>query len=335
MANYVITGGLGFIGSHLTSRLLEKPDAHVIVVDSRIHPVVSLDDLLRQIQGNRPGQLDVRILTVEDYRHDGPLEAIYHFASVVGPAEVLKHAGFITESIVRDTYIVARLALEKKAKLVYVSTSEVYGGGDHGLCEEESPRVIKGPVSARQEYAAGKLACEVAIFNLCQQRNLQAVTIRPFNVSGVRQLGQGGFVLPRFVGQAILGLPLTVFGDGRQVRAFTDVRDVASGILTAGDRGENGKVYNVGNPANRINIRELAELVVTVTGSSSPIRMIDPAAIYGSSYRDAPDKFPKAERLMALGWTPQWRLSQTVEAVHAALRDMPLDLMKRVAGLEP
>jgi len=334
MSNYLVTGGLGFVGSHLTSALLDDPEARVTVVDNLTQQVLPSEEVVGQIVRGRPGTLDVRIESVADYRPGCRCDVIFHLASVVGPAAVLKHAGYITESIVRDTYTMIRLAQEQGARLVQISTSEVYGGGDHGFCEEDSPRVIRGPASARQEYAAGKLACEVAILNLCQAEKLDAVVLRPFNISGVRQLGQGGFVLPRFVGQAILGLPLTVFGNGSQVRAFTDVRDVASGIVAAGQRGKSGEVYNVGNPDNRTTIGDLAKLVVKVTGSTSPIRSLDPTTIYGQAYRDAPDKFPTADRLRSLGWQPKWRLAQTVESVHAWLLDMPRSQMKRVAGLE-
>jgi UDP-glucose 4-epimerase len=334
MPTYLVTGGLGFVGSHVTSALLEDAEARVTVVDNLLQQALPSEEVVAQIIRGRPGVLDVQIESVADYQPHSRFDVVFHLASVVGPAAVLKHAGYITESIVGDTYRMIRLALKHGARLVHISTSEVYAGGDHGFCEEDAPRVIRGPASARQEYAAGKLACEVAIFNLCQAEKLDAVVLRPFNISGVRQLGQGGFVLPRFVGQAILGLPLTVFGSGGQVRAFTDVRDVASGILAASQRGKSGEVYNVGNPDNRISIGELAQLVVEVTGSSSPIRSIDPTTIYGTAYRDAPDKFPTADRLRSLGWQPKWRLAQTVEAVHAWLLDMPRATMRFVAGLE-
>lgn len=334
MSNYLVTGGLGFIGSHLASTLLEDPDANVTAVDNLLNQALPPEEVIGQVTHGRPGSFDVQIQPVADFRSERRWDVIYHLASVVGPAAVLKHAGHITESIVRDTYAMIRLAQEHGARLVNVSTSEVYGGGVEGMCEEETPRVIKGPASARQEYAAGKLACEVAIFNLCENRKLDAIVIRPFNTCGVRQLGQGGFVLPRFVGQAILGQPLTVFGEGKQVRAFTDVRDVASGIQLAAERGQSGAVFNIGNLDNRITIHELAELVVRVTGSSSPIRQLDGTAIYGNSYRDAPDKFPNAERLKALGWSPRWSIAQTIEALFAVMRDLPVDTMKRLAGLD-
>jgi len=334
MPNYLVTGGLGFIGSHLASLLLEDADARVTVVDNLQGQVLPAEYVIEQITAGRSGTLDVTIATVHEYKPDQPFDVIFHLASVVGPAAVLNYAGYITESIVRDTYAVIRLAQACSARLVNISTSEVYGGGDHGFCEEETPRVIKGPASARQEYAAGKLACEVAIANLSRAEALNAVTVRPFNVSGVRQLGKGGFVLPRFVAQALLGLPLTVFGDGTQVRAFTDVRDVAAGILVAASKGECGGVYNVGNLQNRTTIRELAETVVRVTESPSEIRFIDPKKLYGLRYEDAADKFPDSTRLICLGWQPRWRLPETVATVAASFQEMEPEWVPRAAGLE-
>lgn len=313
--------------------LLKEASNRVTVVDNLQGQTLSKEYLIDQITAGRPGKLEVNVEAIADFCPRRSFDKIYHLASVVGPAAVLNHAGYITESIVRDTYIAIRLAQKSSSRLVNISTSEVYGGGDHGLCEEDAPRVIRGPASARQEYAAGKLACEVAIENLCREKKLNAVTVRPFNVSGVRQLGRGGFVLPRFVGQALLGLPLTVFGDGSQVRAFTDVRDVASGIEFAGERGERGAVYNVGNPRNRITIRELAKLVVQSAASTSEIRFTDPKCLYGERYQDAPDKFPDSGRLIGLGWQPEFRLAQTVADVIASFRQMPDRLMRQVTGL--
>jgi UDP-glucose 4-epimerase len=334
MKRLLVTGGLGFIGSHVASLLLEDPLAHVTIVDNLQGQLLPQDYVIEQIIAGKPGKLDVTVSAVSDFVTEEKFDAVFHLASVVGPATVLDHTGFITESIVRDTYVVIRLAQQSRARLVNISTSEVYGGGDHGLCEEDTPRVIKGSASARQEYAAGKLACEVSIANLCRAGLLEAVTIRPFNVSGIRQLGKGGFVLPRFAGQALRGSPLTVFGDGSQIRAFTDVRDVASGILLAAQRGANGQAYNVGNPSNRTTIRELAELVVRSTGSKSSIQYVDPKSLYGNGYEDAADKFPDATRLIRLGWQPQWDLAQTVAAVVDSLRAMPIDLVERVTGVQ-
>jgi UDP-glucose 4-epimerase len=333
MPQYLVTGGLGFIGSHLAHLLLADPQATVTVVDNLQGQVLSPGAVIDQIAADRPGKLIVRRESVAEFSSDEPFTAIFHLASVVGPTAVLKYSGHIVESIVRDSYAVVRRAQHNGARLVNVSTSEVYGGGDKGHCREDSPRVIHGPASARQEYAAGKLACEVAIANLCRDGKLDAVTIRPFNVAGVRQLGLGGFALPRFVGQALLGMPLTVFGDGAQLRAFTDVRDVAAGIILAAMRGERGAFYNVGNPRNRTSIRALAELVVHETDCGARIEFVNPRELYGSRFEDAPDKFPEAGRLADLGWDPRYTLAQTVQDVVAWFQTMPPGEIRRIAGL--
>ena len=245
----------------------------------------------------------------------------------------LAKSGFIAESIVRDAYVAIRLAQKTGALLVNVSTSEVYGGGINGLCKEDTPRVIRGVASARQEYAAGKLAVEVATENLCREGNLDAVTIRPFNVAGPRQSGRGGFVLPRFIGQAILGLPLTVFGDGRQLRAFTDVRDVAAGMTQCASRGTSGTVYNLGNPANRISISELADRVLEVCGSAVGKRHLDPRELYGHSYAEAADKFPDAGAMLRLGWEPAYGLDETIRDTFHMMRELPQEDLLKLSGL--
>ena len=348
--HYLVTGGLGFIGSHLVRELLRDPDAVVTAVDDLSGTVLDAATTIGQITSARPGQLVVRCQSVANFEETSadPLEnsfpermrvgfydTIYHLASIVGPAAVLKKAGHIAESILRDTHVVIRLAQRFGARFVNVSTSEVYGGGLNGLCREDSPRVIRGTASARQEYAAGKLAAEVAVENLCRLGQLDAVTIRPFNVAGIRQSGRGGFVLPRFLGQAILGEPLTVFGDGSQLRAFTDARDVAAGMIFCAQHGGTGRAYNVGNPASRTSIRELAEKVIEVTGSNSEICHIDPKELYGETYAGAPDKFPDSGALMDLGWRPLYGLSDTIRDTYLAMRELPAEELLALAGLTP
>jgi UDP-glucose 4-epimerase len=357
----LVTGGLGFIGSHLVHALLRDPDVVVTVVDDLSGMVLDAATTLDQIQSDRPGKLLLHCMTVEEYERESvgsrdvsyvdrsatvsfrsamrksgernPFDTIYHLASIVGPAAVLKRAGHIAETIIRDSYVAIRLAQRHDARLINISTSEVYGGGVNGLCREDTPRVIRGDASARQEYAAGKLAAEVAIENLCRAGELDAVTIRPFNVAGTRQAGRGGFVLPRFIGQAILERPLTVFGDGSQVRAFTDVRDVTAGMMLCAQRGKSGRAYNVGNPGNRISIGELASHVIAVTGSRSEIVHLDPRELYGKAYAEAADKFPDAGELMGMGWRAAYSLDQTIRDTYLAMRELPESGLLALSGL--
>ena len=334
MTRILVTGGLGFIGAHLAERLLEDRDSHVTIVDDLSGAVLAPDELLVEIQGNRPGHLEAYLQPIESFRTSERFETIYHLASIVGPAAVLKRSGLITQAIVRSTYHVLELAMQSGARLVNVSTSETYGGGLNGYCREDTPRVIRGRATARQEYAAAKLAVEVSVENLSAFGELDAVTVRPFNVSGPRQSGRGGFVLPRFIGQAILGQPLTVFGDGNQVRAFTDARDVVTGLILCAECGRRGTAYNVGNPHNRVSIDQLADQILAVTGSLAGKEYVDPKTIYGAAYAEAADKYPDATRVMELGWNPAYRLVDTIRDTFQYMRRLPKHTLAEVAGVQ-
>ncbi|HEX2252204.1 MAG TPA: NAD-dependent epimerase/dehydratase family protein [Thermoanaerobaculia bacterium] len=335
----LVLGGFGFLGSHLVEHLLAEPGNQVHVIDNLSSSPLPLPDLLAEIGDaeRHGGRLTWSVESVDAYCGNGASawawDEIYHLASLVGPAGVLGHAGAIASSVIHDAARVAALALATGARLLFVSTSEVYGGGRDGLCSEEMPKLVPSGASPRLEYALGKLAAETSLVNLCRARGLAAVIVRPFNISGPRQSGAGGFVLPRFVGQALAGEDLTVFGDGLQVRAFTNVRDMAAGVVAALRRGHPGEIYNLGNPANRCSILDLAEEVREVTGSGSGIRMVDPRDIYGPLYAEAHDKFPdpaKAER--ELGWRPAATRRETVAETVAYMRRLPRPLLHRLRG---
>ncbi|MBZ0293577.1 MAG: NAD-dependent epimerase/dehydratase family protein, partial [Anaerolineae bacterium] len=303
--------------SHLVERLL-RDGHHVHVVDNLSTSPLPLDLLLNQM-GN-PERLSYDVCDFHTWRRDLNIEQIYHLASPVGPAGVLKHTGHIVSQIVRDSYHAAALAVEYSAKLLDVSTSEVYGGGINGLCSEDMPRIIQAETTSRLEYAVGKLAGETALLNLAQISDLELVIIRPFNVAGPRQSEQGGFVLPRFVQQALRGEALTIFGSGEQVRAFTHVRDIVNGLVLAMERGSG--VYNLGNPANKISIRLLAAKVVSATGSKSRAIFTDGQSIYGPLYSEAHDKFPSSRKAMTeLGWQPSQSIDDTIADVVAYHRE--------------
>lgn len=330
----LVTGGFGFIGSHLTQLLLADPSARVLVVDNLSTSPLPLDRLLDEL--GHPKGLEYRICDIDDFCQDwdgGPFDEIYHLASVVGPAGVLPHAGRIAASILRDTLVVAELAHRTGARLVDVSTSEVYGGGQEGFCSETMAKIVPPEPSARLEYAVGKLAAETALLNQCRTRGIRARIVRPFNVSGPRQSGRGGFVLPRFVAQALAGAEITVFGDGTQIRAFTHVRDQAAGIICAMRAGRDGEVYNLGNPDNRCTILDLAHDVLEVSRSSSRIVHVDPKTVYGPLYEEANNKFPDARKAMAeLGWRPRFGRRETVVQTIEYMRALPLALLEHLSG---
>lgn len=315
--NVLVTGGFGFIGGHLVSALLTRGDV-VHVVDDLSSSPVSHDWLLSQLPPEQRARLSYDLATVEEFAEDrwpGDLryDSIFHLASPVGPAGVLRFGGEMVREIVRDTYHLIDRCLTDKSRLIDVSTSEVYGGGQSGLCAENTEKRIPPDTTIRLEYAVAKLAAETAIINKVQVAGLDASIIRPFNVAGPRQSPVGGFVLPRFIRQAHFGRPLTVFGDGMALRAFTHVQDLVDGLVLVGDAGRPGVAYNIGNPANRISILELAHLVVDVTGSSSDIVLIDPRTVYGPLYAEANDKFPEPGRaIKELHWAPHRSVRETV-----------------------
>ena len=299
-----VTGGAGFIGSHVAGLLVDAG-----------HEVHVVDDL----RGGRNAVPGARLHAVAVSRWDPParLGAVVHLAGPVGPVGVLSEAGRIVPAVVSDALAVAGWALRAGCPLVYASTSEIYGP-QGGACSESLPRVTVAGHSARMEYAVAKLAAETMLLNT---GGLDARVVRPFNVAGPRQRPEGGFVIPRFARQALAGEPLTVYAPGTQLRAFTHVSDVAAGIVAMLDRGEPGLVCNLGNPDNLTTVADLARLVLERSGSASRVLVVDPADLWGPGFREAADKWPDASLAEArLGWRARLPLSRIVDDALAELR---------------
>jgi nucleoside-diphosphate-sugar epimerase len=326
--NILVTGGFGFLGTHLVERLLTEPDSRVHVVDNLSTSFVDVDSFLAR--QNRDPRLTHDICSVVDFFREGrattQFHEIYHLASVVGPVGVLHHGGQITRSIVEDSYLVMEAAMREKARLCDISTSEIYGGGRDGYCSENDSKIITSKVSVRLEYATAKLASEIAMVNMARVSDLDVVIVRPFNIAGPRQSGKGGFVLPRFIQQALANEPITVYGDGSMVRAFTHVVDMVEGIVRTARVGKRGEPYNIGNPANKISILELAQRVVALCESKSRIDLVDPKKLFGPLFEEANDKYPDADKAAKdLDWHAKYDLDtvirHSVEYIRAGRRD--------------
>lgn len=335
MAKILITGGFGFVGGHLVELLLKKePDAEIHVIDNLSTNPIPHERLLAEL--GHPKNLKFDQCSIQEYFDRGgktDWTEMYHLASVVGPAGVLKHGGRIIKSVVDDTYLLMDVAIKRGIRLLDMSTSEIYGGGQEGYCSEEFAKIIPPKTSIRLEYAIAKLACETALMNTCLVSNLDMVIIRPFNISGPRQSGVGGFVLPRFVGLAMKNLPLTVFGDGKQVRAFTHVKDIVMGCYLAMKSGTRGDAYNLGNPNNRLTITELADLVIDAVGSSAGKVFVNPKDLYGPLYEEANDKYPNADKAMkGLGWIPEYSARHVVDETFKYMKEVPADLREHLIG---
>ncbi len=327
MKRVLITGGFGFVGSHLVEALLTDPDVAVHVVDNLVTSPIDVPAFVASLKA--PDRLSYDLCSIQDYFDGGPsrqFDEIYHLASIVGPVGVLSHAGRIVDEIVGDTYRLASLAKSQKARLCDISTSEVYGGGRDGYCSERDSKIIPPRNSVRLEYAVAKLACEVALMNMAALEEVDVVIVRPFNIAGPRQSPKGGFVLPRFLLQALNNEDLTVYGDGSMIRAFTHVKDIVDGIIRARRNGVSGEAYNIGNPANKTTILELAERVLHLTGSKSKITFVDPKQLFGPLFEEANDKYPDADRAMVeLGWKPAYGIDPIIEGacdyIRAGRRD--------------
>lgn len=326
---YVITGGKGFIGSALVKLLLAETRQHLIVVDneSSSHSCTWRKRLI--------GADETRITfiqsTVSNALRDPGLwsdeiEMIFHLAGPVGPAGVLDFGGRIASEIISTAVGLADKANAIGARLVFVSTSEVYGGLNDGLCREEQPKLVLAKNSARQEYAVSKLASEIALLNKYELNGLDVNIIRPFNVAGPGQRAFGGFVLPRFINQAKKGLDLTVYGDGSDVRAFTHVDDMARGIYLAGISADvRGEVFNIGNEKNKIAIAELAEKVIE-RFDGIKVKNVDPKSIHGRYFVGAPDKYPDSKKaLKELKWSAFYSLDQIIDDTIEFMSDIPDD----------
>ncbi len=314
MKKILITGGLGFIGTHCVEKW-KSLDYHITIIDNLStnalppeHPIfegckIIKDDLL-----------NINIKSLPKF------DVILHLASPVGPVGVLKHSGKMASVIIDDIYWAINSALYNECPLIFVSTSEIYGHREEKTyLSENDPKILVGEFTVRNEYAIAKLLSEIAIVNTAKiNPKFKYQIIRPFNVSGMYQLPDGGFVLPRFVEQALSNQDITVYFDGLQLRAFTWVKDIVDGIYltSVADDSNFNQEWNIGNERNERTILYLAEKVKELSNSSSTICNIDPKKIHGELFSEAPEKIPNSEKIKSLlGWKPTKNVDEIIEEV--------------------
>jgi nucleoside-diphosphate-sugar epimerase len=308
--NFTVTGGLGFIGSHVVDGLLEAGH-RVRIVDSTVAAVTDGAEY-----DGHPRCTVVRESVQDWMRAGGDFEGddwVIHAASPVGPAGILGSQGQLGGEIVAVAQMVIDAAIDSGSALCTFSSAEVYGRS--GQLGEGDSIVVPTRYNARLEYAIAKTLTEAMTLN-SRHRGLRGLVVRPFNVAGARQSSAAGFVLPTFVQSALDGTPLPVFAGGDQVRAFLAASDLSRFVVehldTALESGE--PLFNLGNPENATTVWNLAERVVHVLGSDSPIEHCDATRIHGPFYEEAEsfEKLPVLGAAAAVGWTPRVSLDALI-----------------------
>lgn len=328
----LITGGAGFIGSHLAELLVQRGQRVTVLDDlstGRLENLASLEanPAFRFVAGTVLDEPLVRQLVEE-------ATAVFHLAAAVGVDLILREPLRSLQTNIQGTEIVLRACDDFHRRVLIASTSEVYGKNDKDALSEDDDRILGASRLSRWFYSAAKAIDESFAFAYWQERRLPVVIVRFFNTVGPRQTGRYGMVVPRFVQQALRGEPITVFGDGRQTRCFTNVRDVVRAVTLLADNPEtSGEIFNIGQP-HEIPIRELAERIVELVGSASAVKLIpyDHAEAFGeraAGYEDMRRRVPDTSKLERYtGFRPEVPLDQTLREV--------IDYQRRVlAGPSP
>jgi UDP-glucose 4-epimerase len=316
----LVTGGAGFIGSHLTEALLAAG-----------HEVAVLDDLstgrvenLAAVKGHARLELNTGSVTDEPLVRKlvAGADVVYHLAAAVGVRLILDQPVGTIETNVVGTETVLRAAREGRPRVVLASTSEVYGKNDRVPLSEEDDRVLGPTTKSRWSYACSKAIDEFLGLAYHREYQLPVTIVRFFNTIGPRQTGRYGMVVPRFVRQALDGGPITVYGDGRQSRCFTDVEDTVRATIALSLAPDAvGEVFNVGT-THEVTIDALAERVRALTGADSPIVHVPYDEAYQPGFEDLRRRVPdigKAERVV--GYRPRVLLDETLRRVIDHLRD--------------
>ncbi|QEH33857.1 Bifunctional polymyxin resistance protein ArnA [Aquisphaera giovannonii] len=318
----LITGGAGFIGSHLAEAYLGRGDEVFVLDDLSTGSI----DNITHLRGRKGFHYSIESV------HHAPTvaelvdqcDAVFHLAAAVGVRLIVESPVRTIETNVHGTEVVLAAANKKKKKVLIASTSEVYGLSADVPFREDGNLVLGPTTKGRWSYACSKAIDEFLALAYWRERKLPTIIVRLFNTVGPRQTGQYGMVVPTFVKQALTGRPLTIFGDGRQSRCFTHVRDVVGALVGLMDHpGAVGEVFNIGS-SEEVTIQALAERVKERTGSNSPILHVPYEQAYGEGFEDMPRRVPDVGKVAGLiGYRPSRSLDAILDDVIGFFRDAP------------
>lgn len=320
MTTYLITGGAGFIGSHLTDFLIAHGH-HVLVIDNLSTGRWSNIQHLQASRQFHFAEADITTEVVLD-RMASQADVIIHLAAAVGVQLVVEQAVHTIDTNVIGTERVLKAAARYRRPILLASTSEVYGKGSR-LPFAEDDDIVLGPTSrSRWGYAASKMIDEFLGLAYYRELGLPVTIFRLFNTVGPRQTGRYGMVIPRLMQQALAGERLTIYGDGTQTRCFCDVADVVEAVVgLALNPNARGKVFNIGS-SEEVSINELANRIKQITASPSPLEYVPYAQAYAPGFEDMQRRVPDISRIQVLlGWSPRLSLNDTLTRIKTSLVD--------------
>lgn len=312
----LITGGAGFIGSHLAEQLLNRGYEVTVIDNLSTGSFENIAPLEKRI-GFRYAIEDIRNATVMD-RLVSECDVIYHLAAAVGVFNIVSSPIDTIEINVGGTEVVLKTARRYRRKVLLASTSEVYGKNEKVPFSEDDDRTLGPTTKSRWSYAASKELDEFLALAYHRAADLPVVIFRLFNTVGARQRGHYGMVVPRFVRWALRNEPIQVYGDGTQQRCFCNVNDVVQAIIGLGEASNvNGEVFNIGSN-EEISIYELAERIKARTGSRSEIQLIPYDQAYEVGFEDMRRRVPDIRKIHAcIGWQPTTPLDETIDQIIA------------------
>ena len=311
---YLITGGAGFIGSHLVEKLISRGDQVVVIDNLSTSSALNLSEIKEKIifqEGNILDKVVIdKLVSESDY--------VVHLAAALGVLNIVNKPLESLRINLQGSEVVLEACNKYRKPVLIASTSEIYGKNNKVPLNEEDDRIIGHPLKSRWSYSEAKAVDESLAYFYYLENKLPIRIVRFFNTVGPRQVGHYGMVVPRFVSAALKNEPLSVYGSGDQIRCFCHVDDAVRALLLVMDSDKAvGEVFNVGNN-QQISIMELAKKVIELTGSSSSIEKIAYENAYPEGFEDMQRRVPDISKIKkVLGWTPEINLDQIIKDIAA------------------